>query len=176
MVLAESHCGRKGRELPGGWQVPEMGCLNLDASAVASWFAAQGIGHAAQGGGISSSWVAELATSLQAVLFSKRRGCPVAPVLAAFCVLKSALDAARGTARWGSIVSAFFCCPASAQSSFFQSWIQRVPVRTTDMLTAAWNFSLDDSAGSSGMAFVGRFLITRASAIHCRWWIGVSFS
>ena len=39
-----------------------------------SWFAAQGIAMPAQGGGIGSSWVANLQTSLQRFRF-ERRGC-----------------------------------------------------------------------------------------------------
>src|SRR3984885_1927291 len=59
-----------------------------------SWFAAQGITIPEKGGCIRSSWVGNLQTILSCfvsnVLVAK-----LIPVLAAFCVLKAALDAAE---------------------------------------------------------------------------------
>src|SRR5437899_9695558 len=56
----------------------------------------------AQGGGISSSWVASLQTSFSGFV-SNVVVARLTPVLAAFCVLKAALDAAEGYSPLGSI-------------------------------------------------------------------------
>jgi hypothetical protein len=69
-----------------------------------SWFAAQGIAMPAQGGGISSSWVASLQTSFSGFV-SNVVVARLTPVL-------------RGTARWGPSSPPFFCCLRQAQSSF----------------------------------------------------------
>src|SRR6185503_18556499 len=69
-----------------------------------SWFAAQGISLPAQGGNISSPWVMSVETSVSGfvsnVLVSK-----LIPILAAFCVLKAALDAADGQNPLGSVIA-----------------------------------------------------------------------
>src|ERR1700676_4768046 len=69
-----------------------------------SWFAAQGITMPAQGGGLSSSWVASLQTSFSALVSNVVVG-RLVPILAAFCVLKAALDAAEGHSPLPSIVA-----------------------------------------------------------------------
>src|SRR6202007_846658 len=60
-----------------------------------SWFAAQGIAMPAQGGGISSAWVASLQTSFSGFV-SNVVVAKLSPMLAAFCVFKATLDAAAG--------------------------------------------------------------------------------
>src|SRR6266568_758892 len=62
-----------------------------------SWFAAQGISMPPQGGNISSQWVASVETSLTG-LVSNVIVATLVPILAAFCVLKAALDDAGS--RW----------------------------------------------------------------------------
>jgi hypothetical protein len=65
-----------------------------------SWFAAQGITVPQQGGGVTSAWAASVETSFKGfvtnVVVAK-----LAPLLAAFCVLKAALDAAEGHSPLG---------------------------------------------------------------------------
>ena len=138
-----------------------------------SWFAAQGIAMPAQGGGISSSWVASLQTSFSGFV-SNVVVARLTPVLAAFCVLKAALDAAEGYSPLGSIVSAIFLLSASGTVQLFQSWNSGSQFATTDMLTAAWNFLAGTILPeAAGLAIVGAILQLRApSAIHAAGWIG----
>ena len=72
-----------------------------------SWFAAQGIFMPPQGGNISSQWVASVETSLTGFV-SNVIVATLVPILAAFCVLKAALDAAEGHSPLASIVAGTF--------------------------------------------------------------------
>ena len=101
--------GRR-RELPNGRQVSEMGTVvghPAYAPQFLSWFAAQGISMPPQGGNISSQWVASVETSLTGFV-SNVIVATLVPILAAFCVLKAALDAAEGHSPLASIVAGTF--------------------------------------------------------------------
>lgn len=120
-----------------------------------SWFAAQGITMPAQGGGIGSAWVASLQTSFTGfvsnVVFAK-----LIPVLAAFCVLKAALDAAEGQTPLGSIIAGLFLLSVSGTVQLMQSWNSGSEFATTDMLTSAWNFLAGTILPeAAGLAIVG---------------------
>jgi len=60
-----------------------------------------------QGGNISSQWVASVETSLTGFV-SNVIVATLVPILAAFCVLKAALDAAEGHSPLASIVAGTF--------------------------------------------------------------------
>jgi hypothetical protein len=120
-----------------------------------SWFAAQGITMPAQGGGIGSAWVASLQTSLSGfvtnVVLAK-----LIPVLAAFCVLKAALDAAEGQSPLPSVIAGFFLLSVSGTVQLMQSWNSGSEFATTDMLTSAWNFLAGTILPeAAGLAIVG---------------------
>jgi hypothetical protein len=120
-----------------------------------SWFAAQGITMPAQGGGIGSAWVASLQTSLSGfvtnVVVAK-----LIPVLAAFCVLKAALDAAEGQSPLPSVIAGFFLLSVSGTVQLMQSWNSGSEFATTDMLTSAWNFLAGTILPeAAGLAIVG---------------------
>ncbi|MGB8061334.1 MAG: hypothetical protein WCF26_05525 [Candidatus Sulfotelmatobacter sp.] len=120
-----------------------------------SWFAAQGITMPAQGGGIGSAWVASLQTSFSGfvtnVVVAK-----LIPVLAAFCVLKAALDAAEGQSPLASIIAALFLLSVSGTVQLMQSWNSGSQFATTDMLTSAWNFLAGTILPeAAGLAIVG---------------------
>jgi hypothetical protein len=120
-----------------------------------SWFAAQGITMPAQGGGISSAWVASLQTSFSGFV-SNVVVAKLIPVLAAFCVLKAALDSAEGQSPLASIIAGLFLLSVSGTVQLMQSWNSGSEFATTDMLTSAWNFLagiiLPEAAG---LAIVG---------------------
>ena len=83
----------------------------------------------------------------------------LAPVLAAFFVLKSALDAAQGQNPLASIIAAIFLLSVSSTVQLFQSWNSGSEFATTDMLAAIWNYL----AGiilplAAGLAVVGAIL------------------
>jgi hypothetical protein len=120
-----------------------------------SWFAAQGITMPAQGGGIGSAWVASLQTSFSGFV-SNVVVAKLIPVLAAFCVLKAALDAAEGQSPLPSVIAGLFLLSVSGTVQLMQSWNSGSEFATTDMLTSAWNFLagiiLPEAAG---LAIVG---------------------
>ena len=120
-----------------------------------SWFAAQGITMPAQGGGISSAWVASLQTSFSGFV-SNVIVAKLIPVLAAFCVLKAALDAAEGQSPLASIIAGLFLLSVSGTVQLMQSWNSGSEFATTDMLTSAWNFLAGTILPeAAGLAIVG---------------------
>jgi hypothetical protein len=120
-----------------------------------SWFAAQGITMPAQGGGIGSAWVASLQTSFSGFV-SNVVVAKLIPVLAAFCVLKAALDAAEGQSPLPSVIAGLFLLSVSGTVQLMQSWNSGSEFATTDMLTSAWNFLAGTILPeAAGLAIVG---------------------
>ncbi|MGB8832666.1 MAG: hypothetical protein WCC95_10990 [Candidatus Sulfotelmatobacter sp.] len=120
-----------------------------------SWFAAQGITMPAQGGGIGSAWVASLQTSFSGFV-SNIVVAKLVPVLAAFCVLKAALDAAEGQSPLASIVAGLFLLSVSGTVQLMQTWNSGSEFATTDMLASAWNFLAGTILPeAAGLAIVG---------------------
>lgn len=120
-----------------------------------SWFAAQGITMPAQGGGIGSGWVTSLQTSFSGFV-SNVVVAKLIPVLAAFCVLKAALDAAEGQSPLASIIAGLFLLSVSGTVQLMQSWNSGSEFATTDMLTSTWNFLAGTILPeAAGLAIVG---------------------
>jgi hypothetical protein len=120
-----------------------------------SWFAAQGISMPPQGGSISSPWVVSVETSLTGFV-SNVVVARLVPILAAFCVLKAALDAAEGHSPLSSIVAGIFLLCTSGTVQLMQSWNSGTEFATTDMLTASWNFLVGIILPeAAGLAIVG---------------------
>jgi hypothetical protein len=120
-----------------------------------SWFAAQGITIPSQGGGIGSAWVASLQTSFSGFV-SNVVVAKLVPVLAAFCVMKAALDAAEGQSPLASIIAGLFLLSVSGTVQLMQSWNSGSEFATTDMLTSAWNFLAGTILPeAAGLAIVG---------------------
>ncbi|HEX4785209.1 MAG TPA: hypothetical protein VH350_12760 [Candidatus Sulfotelmatobacter sp.] len=120
-----------------------------------SWFAAQGITMPAQGGGTGSAWVAGLQTSFSGFV-SNVVVAKLIPVLAAFWVLKAALDAAEGQSPLASIIAGLFLLSVSGTVQLMQSWNSGSEFATTDMLTSAWNFLAGTILPeAAGLAIVG---------------------
>jgi hypothetical protein len=123
-----------------------------------SWFAAQGITMPAQGGGIGSAWVASLQTSFSGFV-SNVVVAKMIPVLAAFCVLKAALDATEGQSPLPSVIAGLFLLSVSGTTQLMQSWNSGSEFATTDMLTSAWNFlARTILPEAAGLAIVGAIL------------------
>jgi hypothetical protein len=120
-----------------------------------SWFAAQGIAMPARGGSISSSWVASLQASFSGFV-SNVVVAKLIPVLAAFCVLKAALDAAEGHSPLPSVIAGLFLLSVSGIVQLMQSWNSGSEFATTDMLTSVWNFLAGTILPeAAGLAIVG---------------------
>jgi hypothetical protein len=104
-----------------------------------AWFAAQGISVPPQAGNISSSWVNNLETSFTGFV-SNVVVARLVPLLAAFCILKAALDAASGHSPLGSIIAGIFLLSVSGTVQMMQNWNSGSTLATADMLSSAWNF------------------------------------
>jgi hypothetical protein len=142
-----------------------------------SWFAAQGISMPPQGGNISSAWVNSVETSFTGFV-SNVVVVRLIPVLAAFCILKAALDAAEGHSPLGSIIGGVFLLSVSGTVQLMQSWNSGPTFATTDMLTSAWNFLagtiLPEAAGLA-VARGSDLQLCASSAVHAASCVGAAF-
>ena len=129
--------------------------IPLTLPQLLSWFAAQGINMPLQGTVISSPWMTALETSFNNFV-SNFVVARLAPVLAAFCVLKAALDAAEGHSPLASIVAAIFLLSTAGTVQLMQNWNSGSEFATADMLASAWNFIAGTLLPeAAGLAVVG---------------------
>jgi|SRR5580704_5307878 hypothetical protein len=130
----------------------------LTLPQIVSWLAAQGVVLPPQGGNINSPWVIAAETSFNnfvtEVVIAR-----LVPVLAAFFVLKAALDAAQGQNPLGSVVTAIFLLAASSTVQLMQTWNSGSEFAMTDMLGSIWNFLAGTILPeAAGLAVVGAIL------------------
>ena len=120
-----------------------------------SWFVAQGVTLPPQGAGISGPWLRGVETSLTSFVSDVLVG-KLVPVLAAFFVLKAALDTAQGVNPLGSIISAIFLLGLSGTVQLMQSFNSGSEFATTDMLVSLWNYLAGTILPeAAGLAVVG---------------------
>jgi hypothetical protein len=120
-----------------------------------SWFAAQGITMPPQGAGITGPWLRGMETSFTSFISDVVVG-KLVPVLAAFFVLKAALDATQGWSPLGSIVAAIFLLSISGSVQFMQGFNSRGKFATVDMLASLWNYLAGTILPeAAGLAVVG---------------------
>jgi hypothetical protein len=138
-----------------------------------SWFAAQGIAMPAQGGGISSSWVASLQTSLQRFRF-ERRGCPVDSRARRFLRAEGCARCGRGVQPARVHRLRHFSAVCIRHSPAFSELEQRVRVRNHGHADSGLELSRrDDPAGSGRIGDCGcDFQLRAPSAIHAAGGIG----
>ena len=123
-----------------------------------SWFAAQGITLPPQGAGIGHPWLRSMETSVTGFISEVVVG-KLVPILAAFFVLKAALDAAQGWSPLGSIVAAIFLLSASGSVALMQGLNSGGEFATTDMLLSLWNYLAGTILPeAAGLAVVGAVL------------------
>lgn len=143
MVLAGvalRHEGGVNFQMGGGFQRWALwSIILLTLPQFLSWFAAQGISMPPQGGNISSPWINGVETGVTSFI-SNVVVARLVPVLAAFSILKAALDAAQGHNPLGSIIAAIFLLSISGMVQLMQTWNSGTTLATADMLTSAWNF------------------------------------
>ncbi|HZS25893.1 MAG TPA: hypothetical protein VFB76_01585 [Candidatus Angelobacter sp.] len=143
MVLAGLALRQEGGvnfQMGGGFQRWALwSIILLTLPQFLSWFAAQGILMPPQGGNISSPWINGVDTSVTSFVSSVVVA-RLVPVLAAFLILKAALDAAQGHNPLGSIIAAIFLLSVSGTVQLMQTWNSGTTLATADMLTSAWNF------------------------------------
>ena len=159
MVLAGIALRREGGvnfQAGGGFQRWALwSVILLTLPQFLSWFAAQGINMPGQGGSISSPWVSGVEASFNSFV-TNIVVARLIPILAAFCVLKAALDAAEGHSPLASIIAGIFLLSVSGTVQLMQSWNSGSEFATTDMLTSAWNFLAGTILPeAAGLAIVG---------------------
>ena len=120
-----------------------------------SWIAAQGITIPSGSGSVGTSWIASMETVFKnfvnQIVVAK-----LVPVIAAYFVLKAALDGAAGENPLGSIVAALFLMSLSATMQLMQGWNSGGEYATTDMLTSLWNYVVGQiMPAAAGLACVG---------------------
>jgi hypothetical protein len=120
-----------------------------------AWFAAQGITMPPQSAGISGAWLLGMETSFRSFVTDVVIG-RLVPVLAAFFVLKAALDSAQGRSPLGSVISAMFLLTISSSVTLMQGWNSGSTFATTDMLVSLWNYVAGTILPeAAGLAVVG---------------------
>jgi len=120
-----------------------------------SWFAAQGITMPPQSAGIAGAWLQGMETSFTSFVSDVVVG-RLVPVLAAFFVLKAALDAAQGANPLGSVISAIFLLGLSGTVRLMQGFNSGGEFATTDMLVSLWNYLAGTILPeAAGLAVVG---------------------
>src|ERR1700682_668518 len=141
-----------------------------------SWFAAQGITMPPQGGNISSPWVTGVETAFKGfvtnIVVAK-----LTPVLAAFCVMKAALDAAEGHSPLGSHHRRHFSALSVRNGAADAKLEQRLGVRNHRHADICLEFSRrHDSARSRRVGGRGSDLRLRPPpAVHAAGGIGAGF-
>jgi hypothetical protein len=122
-----------------------------------SWFAAQGITMPPQSVRIGGAWMSSIETSFNSFVSEVVVG-KLVPVLAAFFVMKAALDTAQGNSSLGSVVSAIFLLAISGSVQLMQGWNTGTEFATADMLDSIWNYLagtiLPEAAGLTVIAAV----------------------
>jgi len=143
MVLAGLALRQEGGvnfQMGGGFQRWALwSVILLTLPQFLSWFAAQGISMPPQGGNISSPWINGVETGVTSFV-SNIVIARLVPVLAAFSILKAALDAAQGHNPLGSVIAGIFLLSISGTVQLMQTWNSGTTLATADMLTSAWNF------------------------------------
>jgi hypothetical protein len=120
-----------------------------------SWFAAQGITVPRQDAGISGPWLRGMETSVTGFI-SDVVVAKLVPVLAAFFLIKAALDAAQGWNPLGSIVAAIFLLTIPGSITLMQGFNSGGEFATTDMLASLWNYLANTILPeAAGLAVVG---------------------
>lgn len=123
-----------------------------------AWFAAQGINLPPQAGAVSSPWVESMERTMTNFI-SQVVVARLVPVLAAFFVLKAALDGAQGHNPLASIVAAIFLLSVSGTVRLMQGFNSGGTLATADMLGSLWSFLagiiLPEAAG---LAIVGAII------------------
>jgi hypothetical protein len=120
-----------------------------------SWFAAQGINVPPQGAGIAGPWLRGIETSFTSFISDVVVG-KLVPVLAAFFVVKAALDASQGSSPLGSVVSAIFLLSISGTAKLMQGFNSGGTLATVDMLASLWNYLAGTILPeAAGLAVVG---------------------
>jgi len=159
LVLAGVALRREGGvnfEAGGGFQKWMVWtAILLTVPQTLSWFADQGVTVPQAAGGITSHWLAVLDTSIKGSITNLVVHRAI-PLLAAFFVLKAALDAAEGRNPLGSILTAMFVLTISTTAQMMAGWNSGSQFAASDMLMSFWNYLAGTILpAGAGLAIVG---------------------
>ena len=104
-----------------------------------SWFPSFGVPATPPSGAIGIGWMASVAADLTSFVtnFVVNR---LAPVLAAFFVLRAVLDVADGSNPLGSAIAAMFLLAVPSTAALLRGWNNSTPNATADVLAALWTY------------------------------------
>lgn len=104
-----------------------------------SWFPSFGVPATPPSGVIGTGWMASVAADLTGFVtnFVVNR---LAPVLAAFFVLRAVLDVADGSSPLGSVIAAMFLLSIPSTAALLRGWNNFTPNATADVLAALWTY------------------------------------
>jgi len=104
-----------------------------------SWFPSFGVPATPPSGAIGIGWMASVAADLTNFVtnFVVSR---LAPVLAAFFVLRAVLDVADGSNPLGSAIAAMFLLSVPSTAALLRGWNNSTPNATADVLAALWTY------------------------------------
>jgi hypothetical protein len=104
-----------------------------------SWFPSFGVPATPPSGAIGIGWMASVAADLTNFVtnFVVNR---LAPVLAAFFVLRAVLDVADGSNPLGSAIAAMFLLSVPSTAALLRGWNNSTPNATADVLAALWTY------------------------------------
>jgi hypothetical protein len=123
-----------------------------------SWFLAQGGISIPPQAPAPSPWLGAVEKSFDAfvsgVLIAK-----LLPVLAAYFVLKAALDASQGHSALGSVLTAMFLLSVSGTVKLMQGWNDGTQLATVSVLSSLWDYVAGTILPeAAGLAVVGAIL------------------
>jgi hypothetical protein len=115
------------------------GVVFITLPQLISWFPSFGVPATLPNGGIGIGWMAGVVADLTNFVtnFVVNR---LAPVLAAFFVLRSVLDVADGSSPLGSVIAAMFLLSVSSTAALLRGWNDFTPNATADVLAALWTY------------------------------------
>jgi hypothetical protein len=120
-----------------------------------SWFPSVGVPAALPGGGIGNAWMASFAADVTNFVtnFVVNR---LAPVLAAFFVLRAVLDVADGSGPLGSVIAAMFLLAIPSTAGLLRGWNTFTPSATADVLAGLWTYVVARILPiAAGLALIG---------------------
>ena len=158
--LALRRDGTSGFSLVGGgfslWMFWAVVMLTLPQ--ILAWFSFWGVGAPVPGGGIGSSWMASFENDVVNFVNEFVIG-RLAPVLAAWLVLRSVIDVSEGHTPLPSILAAMFLLAISGTAALLRGWNDGTRFGTVAVLEAAWTYTASRIMPiAAGLAVIGAIL------------------
>ena len=120
-----------------------------------SWFPTFGVPTTLPTGGIGIGWMAAVATDVSRFVSEFVVG-RLAPVVAAFFVLRAVLDVADGHSPLGSVITAMFLLAVPNTAALLGGWNTLSPNATADVLASLWTYVTSRILPvAAGLAIIG---------------------